>query len=59
VALERLTLGHTLPRRASVASVELDGERVGYSERLTNRGLEILVRAPVDGEAHVLRLISG
>ena len=57
--LERLTLGHTLPRRASVASVELDGERVSYRERLTNRGLEILVRAPADGEAHVLRVVRG
>jgi hypothetical protein len=41
--LERLWIGHTLPRDASVRSVELDGQDVAWSERVTNRGLEVTV----------------
>jgi hypothetical protein len=46
VGLRRLVLGHTLPAGASVASVTLDGTAVAHRERPTNRGLEVLVRAP-------------
>jgi hypothetical protein len=48
-SLERFLIGHTLPRGSKVKSVELDGRRTGYSTRLTNRGLEVLVRAPASG----------
>lgn len=47
--LERFTIGHTLPRGAAVKSVRLDGRRARYRTRLTNRGLEVLVRAPARG----------
>jgi hypothetical protein len=49
VALSRLVIGHTLPRDARVQSVRLDGQPVGYRIRLTNRGREVLVRAPAAG----------
>jgi hypothetical protein len=39
--VERLRIGHTLPRDARVASVRLDGRAVDYETRLTNRGLEV------------------
>ena len=58
VPLRRLTIGHTLPRDASVASVRLDGRAVRHRTRLTNRGLEVLVRAPRFGR-HVLVVTSG
>jgi hypothetical protein len=48
-ALDRYLIGHTLPRAATVRSVRLDGRRSDYRRRLTNRGLEILVRAPASG----------
>jgi hypothetical protein len=41
--VDRLAIGHTLPRRARVESVVLDGERHRFRERLTNRGLEVSV----------------
>jgi hypothetical protein len=47
--VERLFLGHTLPRGSRVESVRLDGRRVGHRSRLTNRGLEVFVRAPASG----------
>jgi hypothetical protein len=49
VALSRLVIGHTLPRGSSVKSVRLDGQPVGYRVRLTNRGREVIVRAPNAG----------
>jgi hypothetical protein len=49
VALRRFLIGHTLPRNSRVKSVRLDEEPVGYRTRLTNRGLEVLVRAPTTG----------
>jgi hypothetical protein len=49
VSLERLVLGHTLPRGSRVRSVRLDGQRTGYKTRLTNRGLEVWTRAPAAG----------
>ena len=51
--LSRFVIGHTVPRGSRVHSVRLDGRRTGYKKRLTNRGLEILVRAPASG-AHEL-----
>jgi hypothetical protein len=47
--VERLLLGHTLPRGSRVEKVLLDGRRVGYQKQLTNRGLEVWVRAPASG----------
>lgn len=40
-----LTLGHTLPDDAEIASVTLGGQPVPYETRDTNRGREILVGA--------------
>jgi hypothetical protein len=40
-----LALGATLPRTAKVESVALDGRRVGWQQRTTNRGLEITTMA--------------
>jgi hypothetical protein len=47
--VERLLLGHTLPRGSRVEKVLLDGRRVGYKKQLTNRGLEVWARAPASG----------
>ena len=49
VALSRFVIGHTLPRGSRVKHVWLDGRRAGYKTRATNRGLEVLVRAPASG----------
>jgi hypothetical protein len=49
VALDRFVIGHTIPRDARVKSVRLDGRRAEYRIRLTNRGREVLVRAPAGG----------
>ena len=43
--VRRLAIGHTLPRGSRVASVMLDGKRHGFRKRLTNRGLEVTVKA--------------
>ena len=53
-SLERFLIGHTLPRGSKVKSVQLDGRGTGYSTRLTNRGLEVLVRAPASGRHELL-----
>ena len=45
----RLTIGHTVPRSATVRSVTLDGSPVPHRERDTHRGKEVLVPAPVAG----------
>jgi hypothetical protein len=39
-----LALGATLPRAAKVASVTLDGKKVGWQQRTTNRGKEITTK---------------
>nr|MBA2534786.1 glycogen debranching protein [Rubrobacter sp.] len=44
-----LTIGHTLPRRAKVGSVRLNGEITNYKVRTTHRGEEVLVAAPTTG----------
>jgi hypothetical protein len=54
VALSRFVIGHTLPRGARVKRVRLDGHRAEYRTRLTNRGLEVLVRAPTTGRHELL-----
>jgi hypothetical protein len=41
----RLTIGHTLPAGADVKSVRLNGHKVHYTVRDTNRGREVLVKA--------------
>jgi hypothetical protein len=41
--VQQLWIGHTLPRGSSVRSVKLDGRPVAWTERLTNRGLEVTV----------------
>ncbi len=58
VGLRRLSLGHTLPRGASVSQVRLDGAAADYELRRTNRGLEVLVRAPASG-VHELVVTAG
>ena len=45
VKLRRLVIGHTLPRGTAVRSVRLDGRRVDWRARTTNRGLEVTVAA--------------
>ena len=40
-----LYIGHTLPRGSKVRSVTLDGRRHGFTQRRTNRGEEITVKA--------------
>jgi hypothetical protein len=40
----RLRVGQTLPADATVSSVKLDGEKVRWRARVTNRGLEVTVR---------------
>nr|MBA2712197.1 glycogen debranching protein [Rubrobacteraceae bacterium] len=44
-----LTIGHTIPRGATVGSVRLNGENVRYNVRTTNRGKEVLAHAPTTG----------
>jgi hypothetical protein len=53
VKLRRLTLGQVLPHGSRVKSVKLDGRRTRYRAVETNRGLEVLVKAPPRGR-HVL-----
>jgi glycogen debranching enzyme len=48
-----LTLGHTLPPGAAVASVTLDGQPVPWEHRDTSRGREVCVRATT-GEPHTV-----
>jgi hypothetical protein len=58
VPLSRFTIGHTLPRGASVGQVTLDGQPVAYSAQSSNRGLEVLVTAPPSG-SHELVVSAG
>jgi hypothetical protein len=55
--VDRLSIGHTLPRGSRVRSVVLDGKRHGYRERVTNRGLEVTVKTGA-GE-HTLVVTAG
>jgi hypothetical protein len=45
VPARELRIGHTLPHGAAVSSVRLDGRRVRWHERKTNRGVEVTVKA--------------
>jgi hypothetical protein len=55
--IDRLRIGHTLPRGAQVVAVFLDGKRRGRGERrLTNRGLEVSVKTK-PGE-HTLEVVA-
>jgi hypothetical protein len=56
--VDELTLGHTLPRGAEVHEVLLDGNPVDYRTTVTNRGLEVLARAPASG-MHELVVTGG
>jgi hypothetical protein len=56
--IDRLDIGHTLPRGSSVSSVLLDGNPVDYDTVLTNRGLEVLAHAPASG-THELVVTAG
>lgn len=59
VGLERLTVGHTVPRGEIVSDVTLNGRRVRYETRTTNRGKEVLVNAPTAGEQTLVVDTSG
>jgi hypothetical protein len=51
VTLLELRIGHTVPRRAEISSVTLNGVPVeDYETRTTNRGKEVIVEAPTSGE---------
>jgi hypothetical protein len=53
-----LLIGHTLPRGARPTLIVLDGRRVRhYEARLTNRGLEVAVKAR-PGERHTLMITA-
>ncbi len=55
VALQDLTVGHVLPRDARVGTVSLNGEPVkDYEVRGTNRGKEVLIEAPPEGEQRLV-----
>jgi hypothetical protein len=54
VHLSELVLGHTLPPGARVSRVKLDGRRVDYTVRRTNRGLEVLVEVRRESGRHKL-----
>jgi hypothetical protein len=43
--LHALAIGATLPRGSKVAKVTLDGKKVGWQQRTTNRGLEVTTKA--------------
>ncbi|HET7479453.1 MAG TPA: glycogen debranching protein [Rubrobacteraceae bacterium] len=49
-----LTIGHTVPRDAKVSSVRLNGDKVRYKVRTTNRGKEVLVKAPKTGKQELV-----
>jgi hypothetical protein len=54
VTLQKLTVGHTVPRDAEVVSVTLNGNAVPYEVRNTNRGQEVLVEAATSGEQRLV-----
>jgi hypothetical protein len=55
--VKELLIGHTLDRGEQVASVELDGRRVDYDVRRTNRGEEVTVETRKG--RHVLVVTTG
>lgn len=54
VGLSRFTIGHTLPRGASVRQVTLNGQPVAYDTVTSNRGVEVLVTAPTSGTSELV-----
>ncbi len=54
VPLQRLTIGHTVPRDAEVLSVTLNKNAAPYEIHETNRGKEILVEAPTSGKQQLV-----
>ncbi len=54
----RLTIGHTLPHGASVASAELDGKPVEYKEVNTRGGLTLLVQSDTTRERTLAVTVS-
>jgi hypothetical protein len=54
VPLRRLRLGGVLPSGTDVGSVTLDGRRVPFQVRDTNRGREVTVPAPARGQHTVV-----
>jgi hypothetical protein len=56
--IRKLLIGHTLPRDARPTAVRLDGHSVKhYDARVTNRGLEVVVRAE-PGARHTLTIVA-
>jgi hypothetical protein len=55
--LQRLIIGHTLPRGSRPTAVFLDGSRHGAQTRTTNRGVEVTVKTGPG--RHVLEVIAG
>jgi hypothetical protein len=53
--VERLLIGHTLPRGSTVRSVTLDGRPRNWNARTTNRGLEVTVRTRPGAHTLVVR----
>ena len=54
VSLQRLTIGHTVPRDAEVLSVTLNKNAAPYEIHETNRGKELLVEAPTSGKQQLV-----
>ena len=55
LALAELRIGHTVPRRAEVLTVTLNGEPVvDFEVRRTNRGKEVFVRVPAPSDEQTL-----
>jgi hypothetical protein len=52
--LRRLLIGHTLPPATKIARVTLDGRKVGFRTRITNRGVEVTVRVRTPNRRHAL-----
>lgn len=59
VGLREFTVGHTVPRGESVRFVTLNGQRIRYEVNATNRGKEVLVDAPTNGEQELIVETSG
>jgi hypothetical protein len=55
--VQRLTIGHTLPRGSRPAAVFLDGRRHGANKHTTNRGVEVTVKTQPG--RHVLEVVAG
>jgi hypothetical protein len=55
VVVNKVRIGHTLPRHAPIASVKLDGRRVKHFDvRVTNRGTEVTTRVARHGSHNLV-----